>query len=113
MHTRKKGQIAEQVAKQYYEQRGYTCAFQNFTIRGGELDLVMENATRVVCVEVKDITMVSDIHDYITPVKRRRIMHAFQTYLWKFPTQKDIICEVVFISHGKVATVIDNCIDFS
>lgn len=112
MHTRETGRAAEQLVRKYYESAGYTCAAENFTVKWWELDLVMENADCIVCVEVKDVSMIKDIHDYITPTKKRRIYHALQTYVWKYPTTKEVRCDVVFVSHGKIDTVIDNCIDF-
>lgn len=59
----------------------------------------MENDVRVVCIEVKDVTMMHSLHDYIGVQKKRRLAHAFHTFLWKFPTQKDIACDVVFVKN--------------
>lgn len=51
--TRKKGALAEQLAAEYLEKNGYTIIKRNYTIRGGELDIVACERDFAVFVEVK------------------------------------------------------------
>lgn len=41
-HLKEKGKIGEQLARERYLARGYQLRAKNFTIRGGEIDLVMQ-----------------------------------------------------------------------
>lgn len=47
------GQQAEQLARQYLEQRGLVCIKQNYRCRQGEIDLIMQQQSTLVFVEVR------------------------------------------------------------
>jgi len=44
---------SETLAKRYLEAKGYTLLAENYTVRGGELDLIMQDGETIVFVEVK------------------------------------------------------------
>lgn len=50
---RSQGAIFEQKAKQFLQQQGLTFIAQNQTFKGGELDLIMQDGTTLVFVEVR------------------------------------------------------------
>lgn len=53
LNTRKIGGEAEKLAEEYLRKQGYQILARNFTIRGGEIDLVALDGTEMVFVEVK------------------------------------------------------------
>jgi putative endonuclease len=81
--SRAAGAVAEQVAAEYLQRAGFSILEQNFTIKGGEIDLVCDDAGTLVFVEVRARSR----HDYGTPeetisaTKRRRIILAARHYL--------------------------------
>ena len=93
---------------QRYLDRGWRFVNANYTIRGGELDLIVENDEKIVFVEVKIINWIEDMHDYITRGKMGFIKRTVQHYLVQHPTEKEIQIDVVFIQHGEVLEVFEN-----
>jgi putative endonuclease len=52
-NTRNMGSIGEKLATQHLVKKGYKLISQNFTVQGGEIDLIMEKDGILVFVEVK------------------------------------------------------------
>lgn len=74
---------SETVAKTYLEVKGYTCLAQNYSVRGAELDLVMQQGERIIFVEVRQRrrTDYGSAAESITPAKLQRLQHAALHYL--------------------------------
>ncbi len=53
MTTREIGYMGEEFAKNYLTRRRYSIISQNYTIRGGEIDIIAEKGNTLVFVEVK------------------------------------------------------------
>lgn len=96
---------AEQYVKEFYEEKWYTCLHQNYTIRGGEIDLILENSQTLLFVEVKAVHHVDSLYDYITPAKQKALTKTIETYLLKHPTQREVVCEVVFVKGKSILDV--------
>lgn len=77
------GYYGEALACRALEKRGYRLAEKNYTVRGGEIDLIMTRGRELIFVEVK--TRRNDAYgsplESITPQKQRRLLHAAQVYL--------------------------------
>lgn len=77
------GYYGEAVARKALEKQGYRLREKNFTIRGGEIDLIMEKGNELVFVEVK--TRRSQSYgsplESVTPQKQKRFLHAAEVYL--------------------------------
>jgi putative endonuclease len=69
MNTRAKGKEGEDLVREHYRQQGYTLIEQNFTIKGGEIDLLMKKEKLLVAIEVKNLDTVQELDDYITAKK--------------------------------------------
>ena len=102
------GYAGESLVQEYYESKWFHCRDKNFTIRGWELDLVMENADELVFVEVKVVNYVDNLHDYITPHKLSALQRTIQTYLWKFETKKQVRLDIVFVKWNDIIEIISN-----
>lgn len=48
-----RGGIGEEIVAEHYADKGYIIMRRNYRVRGGEIDLIVENADDVVFVEVK------------------------------------------------------------
>lgn len=88
MTTRELGRIGENAVCQYLTNAGYRILCRNFCIRGGEVDIIADNADYLVFVEVKARkrgSMTSG-YDAITPAKQGRILKTAAAYLYRNPT---------------------------
>lgn len=107
-YRKKVGNEWEALVQELYESHGYDCKDKNFTIRGWEIDLVMENNLNCIFVEVKVVNYIENLHDYITTKKLHTLKHTIDTYLWQYPTQKIVRIDVVFIKDKKVIEIVKN-----
>ena len=102
------GNAGELLVQHFYEEKWYRCKDKNFTIRGGELDLVMEDENALVIVEVKVVNSMDNLHDYITPKKLLALQKSIQTYLWKYPTQKLVRLDIVFVKWNEIVQIYEH-----
>lgn len=99
---KERGYEAEQLVVDDYVARGYQLLDQNWTMRGGEIDIILldEESDEVIFVEVKLITaMVGDTIGYVTPSKLRHFQRAITMYLAQYTQWSDwnIRVDVVFV----------------
>jgi putative endonuclease len=97
MHTRQKWAIGEEIALQWYLSRGWKLVSQNFTMRWGEIDLIVENTSERRYIEVKMIDSIDDLHWFVTTRKLQRVTKTLTYHGIKFPTDKLIQLDVVFV----------------
>jgi len=99
MTTRDIGNAGEQRAADYLQQKGYTLLARNYTVRGGELDIVAADGKTLVFAEVK--TRASSAFGgpvaAVTPTKQKRIALAAIEYIkengLKFDSIRfDVLC---------------------
>lgn len=83
--SQQKGQGAEQRALDYLKKQGLQLIDQNFTIRGGEIDLIMQEGNTLVFIEVRARRAGSLVHPFesITPAKCKHIQLAAQIFMMK------------------------------
>ena len=83
MTKRMIGDIGENTALNYLSEKGMKLIERNYTVRGGELDLIMRDGECVVFVEVKTRrkNSMGMPLEYITAVKRERIMRTAREYI--------------------------------
>lgn len=92
----------EQAVQSRYESQRYTCKEKNFTIRWWEIDLILENAEYIVFVECKVVNYAHDLHDYITAKKLQALKRSIETYLRRYPTEKVVRVDVVFLKNNSI-----------
>ena len=84
MNTRELGRVGEQMAEKYLvEQKHARILARNFTVRGGEIDLVAEIDGVIAFVEVKLRTR-GDAHEAIGYTKQKRLSRAALIYLQRY-----------------------------
>lgn len=84
-HTqrRKAGNIGEDAVCGFLVRHGYEIIKRNFTVRGGEIDIIAEKADIIAFVEVKTRTMCSmtSAEEAVDLRKQRLIIRTAQAYL--------------------------------
>lgn len=81
------GYACENAAADYLTKQGYTVVCRNFTVKGGEIDLIAENDTHILFVEVKGRTESPNLQKYgrpasaVTPTKQQHLIFAAKEYL--------------------------------
>lgn len=99
MTTRQTGQAGEEQAAKFLLSRGYKIVARNFTVLGGELDIVAYDKKTLVFVEVK--TRASQAFGgpvaAVTPTKQNRVARAATQFLKakspKFDSIRfDVVC---------------------
>ncbi len=73
----------ETLAAEYLTRKGYRLWERNFRCRAGEIDLIMNQGTRIVFIEVKSRTTshFGMPYEAVTPRKRKAIIQAAEKYL--------------------------------
>lgn len=70
---------------EHFQSQGFLLIEKNYTIRGGELDLIMKNSNTRLFVEVKVIDGLDDFSDYISS---KKISAVKRTMNWFFQEQE-------------------------
>lgn len=107
--TTELGRYGEQAAADYLKKQGYRLIQKNFRAGRNEIDLIVENKTDIVFVEVKTRSADRAYGDTygvpsraVTHEKRKRTIAAARAYLYQYGCQKDPRFDVVevYITQG-------------
>ena len=114
MKTTEIGAIGEALAAEYLKNKGFSIVARNFRTRHLEMDLICENETHLLFVEVKTRTDTGAVSKYGRPAaavdakKRQHLTDAAMDYLRMNPTSKkpriDVL-EVYLIRKGALVTL--------
>ena len=91
------GNKGEDFAVKILKKEGYEIIERNFTIRGGEIDIIARDGEYLVFVEVKLRKSVDfgRPSEFVTKAKREHIIHTASTYLSIYeidlPTRFDVV----------------------
>ena len=90
MDKKSLGNKGEDFATEYYKKLGFTVTAQNYTCRGGEIDIIAENGEYIIFVEVKTRSQNSlyspaEAVDY---KKQKRLSVAAMKYLTENDVEK-------------------------
>lgn len=94
MKTRTFGNICESVVSKWLETKGYKILARNYTVRGGELDIVAIDSDTIAFIEVKSRHAGYDKAKYGRPakavdlIKRQRVAFAAQAFLKEYPSSR-------------------------
>lgn len=82
------GRQGEELARRYLQQQGYRIIHKNYTIRGGEIDVITEKNGILVFVEVKTRrhNAFGKAEESFTPRKKRKLLRTIFHYLHDHPT---------------------------
>lgn len=98
------GDAGEQQALQHLQQAGLTLVQRSYLCKGGEIDLIMQDRTSLVFVEVRTraSAQFGGALASVTPAKQRRMVHAAQVYLKSLRTEPACRFDLVAIENGKI-----------
>lgn len=94
------GKITEQYAKQFLLNKGLAFVAENVRYKFGEIDLVMQEQTHIIFVEVRyrRSSIYGGAAGSITHVKRKRLIKAASAWLQKFDTNQQLKCRFDLIA---------------
>lgn len=98
----------EWVALDWYIQRWYCFLDKNFTIRGGEIDLIVENESFIVFIEVKVVDSIEEWSGYLSARKLQAIERSIEEYCYRKWIEKEIRLDLVFVKNQQVIEVFEN-----
>ncbi len=100
LSNRHKGHAIERLAEDWLTQQGLTLVERNFTLRGGEIDLIMWQGNVLVFVEVR--YRHSSDHgsgaESITAAKRRKLLRTAEYYLQQTFGNRPPFCRLDVLS---------------
>lgn len=105
---KQKGKAWEQAVCSHYEKQGYRLLDQNFTIRWGEIDLIMESEKEVVFIEVKVVDGIEDWNEYLSLRKFQALERAIEDYCYRREIEKEIRLDAAFVQGGNVVEIYEN-----
>lgn len=100
----------EEIAKQHYLSKGYELLQQNFTIRGGEIDLLMKKEKMLIAIEVKTVNHIDELDQYISAKKIWFLQKTLEQYLQNFDESEfdEIRMDAVFIKQGEIIEIYED-----
>lgn len=83
MKSREIGNIGEQAVCNYLAKNGYEILKRNFTVKGGEIDIIAKKNDTICFVEVKTrkLSALSSGEEALTETKRKHIIYAAKRFL--------------------------------
>jgi putative endonuclease len=98
------GDEGEQQALIHLQQAGLLLVQRSFLCKGGEIDLIMQDQTSLVFVEVRtrSSAQFGGALASVTPAKQKRMVHAAQVYLKTCKTDPACRFDLVAIEQGKI-----------
>lgn len=82
-NSRKIGDIGEQATADFLQRHGYAILERNYTVRGGEIDIIAskDDVTAFVEVKTRKENPLEQGEQAITPAKKKRLVAAAQRYI--------------------------------
>jgi putative endonuclease len=115
-NTRDRGRLAEQVAADHLEARGYRILEKNFACRLGEIDIIAADQGELVFVEVRSRGSATSLNPIfsVDRQKQKRIIKAAEIYLQKRyrqvpPARFDVA--IVTLGQPTVVEIIENAFE--
>ena len=102
MTTRELGDIYEEKVCRYLVSQGLEIICRNFTVRGGEIDIIAREGEYICFIEVKYRTdKAMDAYQSVGYKKKNRIIKTAEAYLRKHKTDLQPRFDVVFVFGGE------------
>lgn len=98
------GRAGESIACDYLEKKGFSVTRRNYTVKGGEVDIIAEDDKYIIFVEVKTRSAGYSIKKYgrgaaaVNENKKEHFVFAVKSYLRAFPSEKKPRIDVIEIT---------------
>lgn len=88
------GELGEQLAVEYLQNKGYTILERNYYFQKAEVDIIAAYKNELICVEVKtrNSDFFGDPQEFVTPSKVKLLVKVMDAYI----TENDIDLECRF-----------------
>jgi putative endonuclease len=116
--NRSLGRAGESIACDFLVKNGFQILKRNYTVRGGEIDIIAENEKYIIFVEVKTRTAGHSVEKYgrgaaaVNSTKKEHFLFAVKSYMRTFVSEKKPRIDVIEITlenfEGCVATKISH-----
>ncbi|MBR6101561.1 MAG: YraN family protein [Ruminococcus sp.] len=103
MNRREIGNIGEDAVCAFLQKNGYTVRDRNYTVKGGEIDIIAEKNDIIAFVEVKLRKQGAAVsgEEAITPAKKRCLITAAERYLLSISEDKSARFDVAVVEQQK------------
>lgn len=105
---KQKGYEAEKLVASHYQAQGRNMKEQNWTIPGGELDVILEKGGEYRFVEVKCVDSIEQLENYIWKAKIRTLKRTIETYLDKNNIEPEFSLDIAYVQNGKILEIYEN-----
>jgi len=102
VHTKAKGNIAEEKGAEYLQARGYKIIDRNVYNRFGEIDIIALKANVLHFVEVKSAMSYEQAVNNITRSKLQKLNRAIQTYLQQKKYSLDYCIDALIVVEEEI-----------
>ena len=92
----------EELVVAHYQQEWFCIIQQNYTIPGGEIDIIATQWDEIVFVEVKVVQSVDDLFSYVTAAKKKALRRSIDTYMFRSLSTKTPRLDVVFVKDNDI-----------
>ncbi len=102
--NRSLGRAGESIACDHLIKNGFSILRRNYTVRGGEIDIIAENEKYIIFVEVKTRRAGYSTEKYgrgaaaVNDTKKEHFIFAVKSYLRAFPSEKKPRVDVIEIT---------------
>jgi putative endonuclease len=105
VHTRARGNIAEERGCDYLRQHGFRIIDRNVYNRFGEIDIIALRDNIIHFVEVKSGSSYEQAVNNITPSKLQKLLRAIQSYLQKKKLNSDYCIDALIVVEDQVVLI--------
>jgi len=98
--SRAKGNIAEDEACKYISTLGFQIIERNFTLRGGEIDIIAIKGEVLHFIEVKSGTSYDPLYN-ITPKKLQHVVNTAQRFMQKKNLDMAFVIDAISVQDGR------------
>lgn len=102
------GYAGEKIVTEHYRNQWYTILDENYTIRGGEIDIIASNDKIIAFIEVKVINNIDDLQSFITSKKIYYLEKTIQHYIMTNHINKDPRLDVAFVKNNQIVDIFTN-----
>ena len=119
MDKKELGNFGENAVAFYLEKKGYKILARNFTVKGGEIDIIASKDDIIAFVEVKTRAPDPLVNGFeaVTAAKKRRIIRTSEKYSYMFPHDLQPRFDIVWVTVSGRKVIgfdyIDNAFDAS
>lgn len=102
------GKAGEDLVTKRYLDLWYTLLERNYTIHGGEIDIILSKWDNLFFVEVKVVNHTEEIDEYVSKKKIATLQKTIDYYLMRYPDEKEISLDVAFVKGNSILEIYEN-----